>query len=71
MSDRFSGQIEIGGLIAFDTQLLPGDPMNSTTVLQGLVSALIDDGVSAEYGDGDIVIRDIRDLEDYIVDGCL
>lgn len=54
MGDRFPGQISIGGQICCDTRLYPDDAGDDTTVLQGLVSALHEDGGSHE--DGDVVI---------------
>lgn len=51
MSDRFAACIRIGGQLSFTRQLLPDDPGDGTTVLQGLLGALHDDSASHEYGE--------------------
>lgn len=54
MSDRFPACIRIGGQLSRTQRILPDDPGEDTTILQGLISALNDDGASHEYGDSRI-----------------
>ncbi len=60
MSDRFSAQIWIGGQISRTARLLPDDPDDDTTILQGLIGALHDDGASHEFGDV-VILEDCCD----------
>lgn len=46
MADRFFAQIRIGGQISRTARLLPDDPGDDTTILQGLIGALHEDGAS-------------------------
>ncbi len=72
MADRFPAQILIGGQVSRTKRLYPDDPDDDTTILQGLVSALNDDGASPEYGD--VAIDDKcteKELEKYIDCGWL
>ncbi len=48
MTDRFSAQIWIGGKISHTALLYPDDPGDDTTILQGLIGALHEDGASHE-----------------------
>lgn len=61
MSDSFAAAIQIGGKISRTKRLNPNDPNDTTTVLQGLISALADDFASHDYGDVPIDCRDGED----------
>lgn len=51
MADRFPAEIWIGGSISSKARLYPDDPDDPTTVLEGLVGCLHDDGASHEFGE--------------------
>ena len=66
MADRFSAQIWIGGQLSRTARLYPGDPNDNTTILQGLIGALHDDGASHQYGDVVIPCDCKKDLGNYL-----
>jgi len=51
MADRFAAEIWIGGKVSNTKRLFPDDPDDNTTILQGLIGALHEDGASHAYGD--------------------
>ena len=73
MSDRFPGQIWIGGQLSRIARLYPDAPDDDTTILQGLIDALHLDGASHEYGDRAIDADFTGDfgLAGYLNDGGL
>lgn len=61
MSDHFPAQIWIGGKVSNTTLLCTDDPFSpsyshATTVFQGLIAALHEDGASHAYGDRAIAV---------------
>lgn len=50
VADRFLAQIWIGGKISRTALLYPNDAAEDTTILQGLIGALHNDGAADEFG---------------------